>query len=64
MKIDKTIKTPAGTVVFQGEVSEAEYEQIVNAGLMYLMSEGLIEATTISLEVDDSTELPEGTTLQ
>lgn len=42
MKISKTIQTPEGPVIFNGELSEAEADMVVGLGLNYLMQQGAL----------------------
>ena len=44
MQISKSIETPEGTVKFQGEISGAELDIVLQFGLLSLMSKGVIQA--------------------
>lgn len=42
MKITKTIKTAEGPVTFSGELTEQEFDFVLEVGLSYLMAQGAI----------------------
>lgn len=42
MKIKKSLETPEGTVVFEGEISSDELDLILSVGLNYLLQQGAI----------------------
>lgn len=58
MKISKVIETPQGTAKFEGEVSQEEFDYIVQTGLNALLLMGAVKAT-----VKEPT-IPEGTPVQ
>lgn len=45
MKIHKAIETPQGTVLFDGELSEAEYAYVLELGLNWLLFKGALVPT-------------------
>ena len=42
MKVNNTIKTPKGDVTFQGELSEEEANVVWDAGLNWLLLQGIL----------------------
>jgi hypothetical protein len=51
-QINQTFETEEGTVVFNGEVTDKEYDYIIQQGLLALIDQGFIEPTYL-----DSKEL-------
>ena len=41
-QINQSFKTEEGTVVFQGEVTDQEYDYIIQQGLLALIDQGFI----------------------
>lgn len=50
MKVEKTLVLPEGAVRFEGELSEAETDMVVEIGLNYLIRAGAFPAVTQALE--------------
>lgn len=42
MEISKSLKTPHGTVVFQGELNQEELDLVLQVGLNALLEQGVI----------------------
>ena len=42
-QINQSFETDEGTVVFQGEVSDQEYDYIIQQGLLALIEQGFIK---------------------
>lgn len=61
MKISKVIETPQGTAKFEGEVSQEEFDYIVQTGLNALLVMGAIKASVQEMKEEPT---PEGTPLQ
>lgn len=45
MLINKTLETPQGTVVFEGELEQAELDLVIKIGLNYLLQQGTLPFT-------------------
>lgn len=52
MQINQTIELPTGTIVFNGEVTEEEFDLIIKLGLVSLYLRGGLETTVVT---DDGT---------
>lgn len=50
MKINKTVQTPNGPVTFSGEMSQEEFDFVVEAGLNYLLAKGQIPYQVVDEE--------------
>jgi hypothetical protein len=61
VKISKVIETPQGTAKFEGEVSQEEFDYIVQTGLNALLVMGAIKTSVREIKDDVA---PEGTPLQ
>jgi hypothetical protein len=44
-QINQTFETEEGTVVFNGEVTDKEYDYIIQQGLLALIDQGFIKPT-------------------
>lgn len=65
MKINKTIETNNGQVKFEGEVSQAELDMIMECGLNYLLLQGALPMMyQKQLKQEEELKIPKGTTLQ
>lgn len=65
MKIDKTVETPGGKVVFQGEVEGVELDAIIEYGLNTLLALGAIKTTIMAVPTkEDDDEDDEDVSLQ
>ena len=58
MKVKKSLETPDGTVVFEGEISPDELDLILSVGLNYLLQQGAIPLKV--LDTKDVSRLAEG----
>lgn len=50
MEINQTIKTPQGTLKFQGELTQEEADYVIQTGLSYLLSKGELPFVVINNE--------------
>jgi len=48
MKIDQTIETPMGTIVFRGEVTDDELDYIIKLGLVTMYLKGELDSEAIT----------------
>jgi hypothetical protein len=55
MLVNKSIETPQGTVVFEGELSEQELDFVLKVGLNFLMQAGAIPMTLKASKSPDPT---------
>lgn len=42
MKIKKTIELPEGAFTFEGEISDVEHDFIIEAGINFLIQQGVV----------------------
>lgn len=63
MHVSKTIKTENGDVVFEGTLTPAEFDMVLEVGLSYLFRMGVLKTVVVS-EGDSDEEIPEGTNIQ
>lgn len=59
MEINQTIELPTGTVVFQGEVTDEEFDFIVKLGLIQLYLRGDLETTVVTNDGTIVSDVPE-----
>lgn len=52
MKIKKVIETPEGEFTFEGNINEAELDLIVEAGVNFLLQQGVIPFKAFRKESD------------
>lgn len=65
MKINKAVETELGTVKFEGELSQVEFDYVLQAGLNALLVMGAISVKTSADPIEESNEeIPEGTQIQ
>lgn len=50
MNVSKVVETPQGTVVFEGELDQAEADLIIKMGLMVLLQTGTLKIAEQSVE--------------
>lgn len=62
MEIRKTIKTPQGTVMFEGELSQEELDFVITVGLNELFQNGALPFHHLSEEKDAGTINVQNTT--
>ena len=48
MLINQTIELPTGTIIFNGEVTEEEFDLIIKLGLVSLYLRGELETTVVT----------------
>lgn len=58
MEIDKKIETPFGLVHFKGNVSQEEFDHIIELGLMVLFSQGRLGVEYEETEEEMDTDGP------
>jgi hypothetical protein len=58
LKVKKSLETPNGTVVFEGEITPDELDLILSVGLNYLLQQGAIPLKV--LDTKDAAKLAEG----
>ena len=61
MKISKAFETPLGAVQFEGELTQKEFDYVLEVGLTALMLRGAISMQSVE---SDTEETSEGQTLQ
>lgn len=54
MHVNKTIETPQGTVVFEGELEEKELDLVLKVGLNFLLQMGALPIVKGNLEAEDA----------
>jgi hypothetical protein len=54
MHVNKSLETPQGTVIFEGELEPKELDLVLKIGLNYLLQMGALPFTT---KVDDEVEI-------
>ena len=59
MKIKQVIETPEGTFTFEGELNEVEHDLIVEAGVNYLLKEGVLPFRAATKAVDKVSYSPQ-----
>ena len=58
MKIRKIIETPEGEFEFSGEINDAEHELILEAGINFLLQQGVIPFKVFKKEKDKVAYVP------
>lgn len=59
MKIDQTIETGAGTIVFRGEVSQEEFDYIMKMGLAAMYIKGELSSTVMTDDGSIISDVPD-----
>lgn len=57
MEVNQTIKTPQGTIKFQGELSQEETDFVIQVGLNYLFQQGALPFQVYQDDGNDDVKL-------
>ena len=52
MKIKQVVETPEGKYVFQGELNQVEYDLVIEAGINFLLQQGVLPFKSFPKEED------------
>jgi hypothetical protein len=58
VKIKQVIETPEGTFEFQGELNQAEYDLVIEAGVNFLLQQGVLPFKAFQKENDKVSYVP------